>query len=263
MFKEYLLIYFLGHILGDYYFQSEELAEEKNKKMKKLMQHNCIYLISCIIIILPVFSLRILLSAVAVSLMHAAVDMAKYFYLKYFVKQDIPVRRVYIWDQAIHIICLITAACVMASDKQHISSVFILNNFMDAINIGKMKFLSWIVMLLFIFKPANITIKQLLSGYKPVNETVKQLLSAGKIVENTSYTEKDDKRTGGFIGSLERLIILIFLAMNQFSAIGLVLTAKSVARYNKIAEDKDFAEYYLIGTLLSTVLVIIVFTLVN
>ena len=47
--------------------------------------------------------------------------------------------------------------------------------------------------------------------------------------------------------------------MQQFSAIGLVLTAKSVARYNKIAEDKDFAEYYLLGTLLSTVLVIVMF----
>ena len=46
--------------------------------------------------------------------------------------------------------------------------------------------------------------------------------------------------------------------MNQYSAIGLVLTAKSIARYDKIAKEPDFAEYYLLGTLLSTVAVILI-----
>lgn len=44
--------------------------------------------------------------------------------------------------------------------------------------------------------------------------------------------------------------------MNQYSATGLVLTAKSIARYNKIANEKDFAEYYLLGTLISLGIVI-------
>ena len=45
--------------------------------------------------------------------------------------------------------------------------------------------------------------------------------------------------------------------MNQYSAIGFVLTAKSVARYDKIAKDEKFAEYYLLGTLTSTLCVIV------
>ena len=36
-----------------------------------------------------------------------------------------------------------------------------------------------------------------------------------------------------------------------------VLTAKSIACYNKIAEDSDFAEYYLIGTLYSVLITIL------
>lgn len=32
------------------------------------------------------------------------------------------------------------------------------------------------------------------------------------------------------------------------SAIGLVLTAKSIARYGRISKEKNFAEYYLLGT---------------
>ena len=39
--------------------------------------------------------------------------------------------------------------------------------------------------------------------------------------------------------------------------IGLVLTAKSIARYDRISKDKDFAEYYLLGTLLSTAIAIV------
>ena len=52
--------------------------------------------------------------------------------------------------------------------------------------------------------------------------------------------------------------MLIFLFIKQYSAVGLVLTAKSIARYDKISKDKDFAEYYLLGTLISTLVSIIV-----
>lgn len=58
------------------------------------------------------------------------------------------------------------------------------------------------------------------------------------------------------IGVLERCIILLMLSVGQYAAIGFVLTAKSIARYNKIGEDARFSEYYLLGTLLSTLLVI-------
>lgn len=43
----------------------------------------------------------------------------------------------------------------------------------------------------------------------------------------------------------------------QYAAIGFALTAKSLARYKRISEDAQFAEYYLIGTLLSNLLVIL------
>lgn len=62
---------------------------------------------------------------------------------------------------------------------------------------------------------------------------------------------------GAIIGILERMIIGICIAIGQFSSIGLVFTAKSIARYNKIAESPSFAEYYLIGSLFS---ILIVFT---
>ena len=49
------------------------------------------------------------------------------------------------------------------------------------------------------------------------------------------------------IVTIERIIMLFFLLIKQYSSVELVLTTKSIARYNKISEDKEFAEYYLLG----------------
>ena len=75
--------------------------------------------------------------------------------------------------------------------------------------------------------------------------------------ENKEEDTKKDNNAGRFIGTIERIIMLIFLSIGQYSAIGLVLTAKSIARYDRISKEKDFAEYYLLGTLISTVTAII------
>jgi len=46
----------------------------------------------------------------------------------------------------------------------------------------------------------------------------------------------------------------------NYNAIGYVIAAKSIARFKKLEEDKQFGEYYLAGTLLS-VLIALVFGL--
>lgn len=64
---------------------------------------------------------------------------------------------------------------------------------------------------------------------------------------------------GQFIGLLERVVMSICIIFNQFASIGLVFTAKPIARYNKIkiSESPTFAEYYLIGSLFSIVSVLL------
>lgn len=59
------------------------------------------------------------------------------------------------------------------------------------------------------------------------------------------------KETGRYIGILERALILTLVLNNSLTAVGFIFTAKSIARYNEM-DDRDFAEYYLVGTLLST-----------
>ena len=60
-------------------------------------------------------------------------------------------------------------------------------------------------------------------------------------------------KVGRRIGTIERWLILLLIASRNVSSIGLVITAKSIVRYPQLG-DRDFAEYYLFGTLLSVVL---------
>ncbi len=60
---------------------------------------------------------------------------------------------------------------------------------------------------------------------------------------------------GRVIGMLERLLIFIFAVGGEFTAIGFVLALKAAIRFPGL-NKRVFAEYVLIGTLLSTLLAI-------
>jgi len=57
-------------------------------------------------------------------------------------------------------------------------------------------------------------------------------------------------RIGATIGILERLLLVTFVLTDAAAAIGLVVAAKTLARCKQL-DDRDFAEYYLLGTLAS------------
>ena len=67
---------------------------------------------------------------------------------------------------------------------------------------------------------------------------------------------------GRIIGLLERCLLYSFILQNQFGAIGFILAAKAFTRF-KALDDRPFAEYVLIGTLLSACLALTVGGLVH
>lgn len=58
---------------------------------------------------------------------------------------------------------------------------------------------------------------------------------------------------GKWIGYSERFLIVTFILLDHYEAIGFLIAAKSIFRFNEITKDKGRkeAEYFLIGTLLS------------
>lgn len=247
MFKEYFILLLLAHVIGDFYFQTTNMSMRKDSRMKWVLLHSLLYWLSILFVLCSIMSLNILLIGTAAAASHALIDGFKYLFVKKIRSRgEITAgreRNIFFADQLLHIICLIFIAyfAVIRNIPFRFSAPIL--GFFDIIKIDAFAFTYWAAALLIIHKPANIFISRILTVYRP---------------DNKDDTNKKDNNAGRFIGTIERIIILIFLSIGQYAAIGLVLTAKSIARYDKISKEKDFAEYYLIGTLISTLVVIVV-----
>src|SRR5438309_127262 len=80
----------------------------------------------------------------------------------------------------------------------------------------------------------------------------------------TLQMRRDEDRTasaidvarGRTIGALERALALTLVLLGEYAAVGWIIAAKSLARF-KALEDREFAEYFLIGTLASFLLALL------
>ena len=246
MTKYYLYLGF-AQILGDFYFQTEKLATEKEKKYTGVLKHSVEYLLVSLALALLVPHPDMIIAAFLTALAHAIIDSLKYILIR---------KRVFknswntFWiDQVAHLISILLMAFFMFRYN------FVVNTkILDAVS-GYYSFsldsvLRWILVLLILHKPSNILIQKFLAEYKPIG--------AGTDMNAIIAT----KNAGIMIGTIERIIMIILIAIGQYSALGLVLTAKSITRYNKIVNEKDFAEYYLLGTLLSFLCVLLASVLI-
>jgi hypothetical protein len=65
-----------------------------------------------------------------------------------------------------------------------------------------------------------------------------------------------DVARGRAIGALERALALTLVLLGEYGAVGWIIAAKSLARF-KALEEREFAEYFLIGTLASFLLAVV------
>jgi len=74
-----------------------------------------------------------------------------------------------------------------------------------------------------------------------------------RMSDQIELDHKSLPNAGKYIGMIERLFVLLFIIMGRWDAIGLLITAKSVFRFNdlKASNNRKLTEYILIGTFLS------------
>jgi hypothetical protein len=88
---------------------------------------------------------------------------------------------------------------------------------------------------IFVTSPAGILIGQLAGQWsRKIDDADHSLAHAGK-----------------WIGIAERIIVLILVLQNQYSAIGLLVTAKGIIRFSEKDRQEVKTEYLVIGTLMS------------
>lgn len=234
-----LLLLSLGHVLGDYYFQSDAIALRKEKSFAYLLCHGLLYSATMLCAAALAGSLPVVLCAICLSGAHLLIDGGKFWLQKCCPPLMRRQGRVYLLDQMLHIFCIVAAALFLS----FMGTSAVYAGWVEALSArfgrqGDDAF-SWLLLVLLIFKPCSVTVRKVLMAYRP-----------------NSVDAEGVPNAGALIGIMERSVILLMLSMGQYAAIGMVLTAKSVARYKRISDDPQFAEYYLLGTLLSTLLVI-------
>lgn len=91
----------------------------------------------------------------------------------------------------------------------------------------------------------------------PIGVLISKIMEPwGKEMKNAS--SQGLERAGLWIGYLERILILTFVLLDQFEAIGFLIAAKSIFRFGEIKspQSRKEAEYILIGTMISFVIAI-------
>ncbi len=222
-----LKVLLIAHFLADFTFQSEAIAEKKSSDQRSLLIHSAIYAAvmaaACFAGVSPMYAI---LPAVILAASHFVIDECKCLAAR---KWDS------IWllliDQALHVAVIWLVCRFLLLDK--VPSVLLL----AARKVARANNILAIALILIVnWDPACVLVRKLFDE-----------LSTGQ--ERAAFL--DEPRAGRIIGKLERFIIVILMLTGQASAIGFVLTAKSIARFKQF-EVKGFAERYLVGTLAST-----------
>ena len=91
-----------------------------------------------------------------------------------------------------------------------------------------------ITAIVFLTTPAGILIGQVTRRWREQLPEAENLANAGK-----------------WIGMIERLIILVFVLLNQYAALGLLVAAKGIIRFSEKDRQEIKTEYLVIGTLMS------------
>lgn len=217
----FILKLLLAHIIGDFLFQPDQWIENKKiNKQKSSYLYFHILIHSFLLTVLLQFNLFYWKGILLIVISHYLIDLIKLLLLEKWNE-----KLLFTIDQVLHL--SIIAIVVYMYHPYSINLFWIL----------KPEILLILVALTTISYVAGIIVRLLMSNWK--------------IEENAA--NESLKNAGKYIGILERLFVFGFILLNQWQAIGLLITAKSVFRFSDLtkAKDRRLTEYILIGTLLS------------
>lgn len=217
---------FLAHLLGDFLFQPTKWVIHKSAHKigsRYLYFHVLIHFVLVLLLLGNYTHWRI---ALVVALSHYVIDLGKLYSEPRFKNRSIP----FFIDQFLHVTILFGCAYY----GNIIGQIDYLLGLID-----------WglVTAIFFLTFPSAILMNVLLE----------------KMSKQISLDHKSLPNAGKYIGMIERLFVLVFIITGRWEGIGLLITAKSVFRFNDLKESnsRKLTEYILIGTLLSFGLAIV------
>ncbi len=228
-----LLTWFLAHFTGDFLLQSHAMVEDKEEQKlasKYLYFHVIIHFV---LILVFTWDLTMWKPALYIAGSHLVIDA-----LKVSLQNENTRRRWFYIDQLLHLAAISVIWAIY-------TNVDFSEIFKPALN-GQTILMA--LSIVFLTTPASAFVKNFISKWTPGKESEK---------ENRALSD-----AGMYIGILERLLAFIFIITNHWSALGFLITAKSVFRFGDLREshNREFTEYILIGTLVSFAIAVLIAT---
>lgn len=218
---ELLFKLLLAHLLGDFVLQSDSFTKKKEKDGLSSYHLYLHALIHGLLSLVLIWDLEMWYIAVIITATHLLIDALK---IKLTRKKN--KRWMFTADQVAHLIVILILVNLHLGKNEIVP---------DSFPAYTIPLITCVVLLT---SPVAIMLKVFFTRWK--------------------LTEKDTgiyglKNAGRWIGIIERLLIFVFVITDNFSAVGLLLTAKSVFRFGDLSKAKNMklTEYVLIGTLLS------------
>lgn len=239
-----LLSIYLAHLLTDFVFQTQELvARKRQRQFSAYWIHGLIHYFSAILIVGffitgSILSARVHSVVLALVLVHLLIDLAKIELTNRVWLNDGPLA--YLSDQTLHLVTVIVAAAFLTPATSAGAAMDLLRG---ARNLpGK-----------FMAVPV-IYIAVVFGGGYLIRFLTRSLAENAKS-HSPEKASAQLQNAGLYIGWLERFLVVTAILLQSPAMVGLILTAKSIARYPEFKSER-FAEYFLIGTLLSLAIAI-------
>jgi hypothetical protein len=215
-----ILLQVIAHLLSDFIFQPQRWCDKKESKIFTSIHLYHVMVVGAMSYLLS-FDFGFWKAAILLAAVHLLIDMFKsWLILKNKTKSY------FFFDQLIHLVAI--AGIVLAySHYYDINFVFYF----------EIKTIAVIAAFIFCAKPSNIFIKYLFKAFSI--ETPKETTN--------DPNDQSLPNAGKLIGIVERLLALALIIVGQYEAVGLIIAAKSILRFNGTQKS----EYVLIGTLLS------------
>jgi hypothetical protein len=214
MWLELFLCLLLAHLLADFVLQTNKICKDKaDKKWRSL------YLYGHVAVVfglswLAAFHVGFWWYAVVIGVSHFGIDLWKSYH-----EEKVAW---FAFDQFLHIM-VIVGMSLLWFEYHGWEIPFGIN----------IKVVAILVAVIVCWKPANIFIKLMLKHCSV----------------NMPEDNANGFNAGALIGTIERWLILVFVCLQRYEALGLLIAAKSIIRFT----EKDTAKtgYVLAGTLLS------------
>ncbi|MEH7081861.1 DUF3307 domain-containing protein [Neobacillus drentensis] len=259
----------LAHFIADFYLQTDDMVIEKRKNLWKHVSHH-LFTTGFVLIGFWILSYNfenilkyLFIPLFGIVASHLILDWLKIILLdKLKMTNEENMKRLgyFVLDQVLHLVAILLACmfCFQFEIEGFIQQKGGLS-FIESV-------LFFIIIVILTTTVSGHMIKILLGSlpnqlltfegkYSFKNERNEaEFIRRGKkgLSEEYHYTvfSKHDLSRGKLIGYIERLLVLLLTFYSAYPAIGFIVAAKSIARFKQM-DDRDWAEYFLLGTLTS------------